>query len=118
MYLFFDQDPVVYERWKHIENNAAWQVLPCARKGMQNCWVSLSQEKIAVGIPRYRQVESIISGIELSSDLVEEPVAARYGWANWPTGNLVVVNVCPSQPSEPMNGPSPKDSATSGGQGI
>ncbi|MFP6900224.1 MAG: hypothetical protein VCA36_04740, partial [Opitutales bacterium] len=27
--------------------------------------------------------------IELASDLVKEPVAARYGWANWPTGNLV-----------------------------
>ncbi|MEE8450309.1 MAG: hypothetical protein V3R99_00290 [Thermoguttaceae bacterium] len=23
------------------------------------------------------------------SDLVDEPVAVRYGWANWPTGNLV-----------------------------
>ena len=27
--------------------------------------------------------------IELSSDLVADPVAARYGWAQWPTGNMV-----------------------------
>jgi len=27
--------------------------------------------------------------IELTSDLVDKPVAARYGWANWPTGNMV-----------------------------
>jgi hypothetical protein len=27
--------------------------------------------------------------IEVSSPLVSEPVAVRYGWANWPTGNLV-----------------------------
>ncbi|MEO1995923.1 MAG: hypothetical protein ABGZ17_11675, partial [Planctomycetaceae bacterium] len=33
--------------------------------------------------------------IELSSDLVEQPVAARYGWANWPTGNMVGRNRLP-----------------------
>lgn len=27
--------------------------------------------------------------MELRSDFVDTPVAARYGWANWPTGNLV-----------------------------
>ncbi len=91
MYLFFDQDPVVYERWKHIENNAAWQVLPCAREGNAELLGFIIAGKDRRWYPaNARQVRMDNKWcIELSSDLVEEPVAARYGWANWPTGNLV-----------------------------
>ena len=89
--LYFDQDPVVHDRWKHIENNAAWQVLPMPREGKAPI-----QGFIIAGDNRHwhpaKARESKVDNkwcIELSSDLVKEPVAARYGWANWPTGNLV-----------------------------
>ena len=91
LFLFFDQDPVVYERWKHIENNAAWQVLPQPREGKAPI-----TGFIIAGVDRRwypaKARETRLDKkwcIELSSDLVKEPVAARYGWANWPTGNLV-----------------------------
>ena len=91
IYLFFDQDPVVYERWKHIENNAAWQVLPCAREGNAELLGFIIAGKDRRWYPANARQVRIDNKwcIELSSDLVEEPVAARYGWANWPTGNLV-----------------------------
>jgi sialate O-acetylesterase len=91
LFLFFDQDPVVYERWKHIENNAAWQVLPQPREGK----APITGFIIAGADRRWYPAKARETRlnkkwcIELSSDLVKEPVAARYGWANWPTGNLV-----------------------------
>ena len=89
--LFFDQDPVVYERWKHIEDNAAWQVLPMPREGkapIQGFIIAGADRRWYPASARQTKVDGEWC-IELSSDLVEEPVAARYGWANWPTGNLV-----------------------------
>jgi hypothetical protein len=91
IYLFFDIDPVVYERWKHIEKNAFWQVLPCPREGN----AEFKGFTIAGADRRWYPAEAKharLNGepcIELSSDLVEDPVAARYGWAQWPTGNMV-----------------------------
>ena len=89
--LFFDQDPVVHDRWKHIENNASWQVLPMPRQGKAPI-----RGFVIAGADRHwhpaKARETKIDNkwcIELSSDLIKEPVAARYGWANWPTGNLV-----------------------------
>ena len=91
LYVFFDQDPVVHDRWKHIDNNAAWQVLPQPREGKAPI-----QGFIIAGVDqrwypaRAREIKLDNQWcIELHSDLVKEPVAARYGWANWPTGNLV-----------------------------
>ncbi len=90
-YLFFDSDPLVYERWKHIERNAHWQVLPCAKQGS----APLEGFIIAGADRRWypaRGKQTFLGGkncIEIWSDLVAEPVAVRYGWANWPTGNLV-----------------------------
>ena len=89
--LFFDQDPVVHDRWKHIENNASWQVLPMPREGKAPILGF-----VIAGANRHwhpaKARETKLDNqwcIELSSDLVKDPVAARYGWANWPTGNLV-----------------------------
>lgn len=92
MYLFFDSDPVVYDRWKHIEKNAFWQVLPQPREGAN---APLMGFTIAGEDRRWYPADARcvhLDGepcIEVSSDLVDQPVAARYGWANWPTGNLV-----------------------------
>ena len=91
LHLFFDQDPVVHERWKHIENNAAWQVLPMPREGkapIQGFIIAGADRRWYPADVRQVKVDDKWC-IELSSDLVQEPVAARYGWANWPTGNLI-----------------------------
>jgi sialate O-acetylesterase len=89
--VYFDSDPIVYEKWKHIERNAFWQVLPCPREGNAEIlgfiiagadrrWYPAKAKQIYVGKT---------ACISVWSDLVKEPVAVRYGWANWPTGNLV-----------------------------
>jgi len=89
--LYFDTDPVVHERWKHVENNAAWQVVPCASQGnapFEGFTIAGADRRWYPANARHAKVEGVWT-IELSSDLVPEPVAARYGWANWPTGNMV-----------------------------
>jgi len=91
IYLFFDSDPVVYDRWKHIENNAYWQVLPCAREGnaeFQGFIIAGSDRRWYPAKAKHAKLDGMWC-IEVQSDLVEDPVAVRYGWANWPTGNLV-----------------------------
>jgi len=91
IYLFFDADPVVYDRWKHIENNAYWQVLPCPREGkaeIQGFIIAGSDQRWYPAKARHAKLDGTWC-IEVLSDLVEDPVAVRYGWANWPTGNLV-----------------------------
>lgn len=90
-YVYFDSDPVVYEKWKHIENNASWQVLPQPRQGKAPVEGFIISGKDRRWYPAKAQ-EKRVDGtwtIEVRSDLVAEPVAVRYGWANWPTGNLV-----------------------------
>ena len=91
LFLFFDQDPVVHDRWKHIENNASWQVLPMPREGKAPILGFVIAGANRHWHPAKAQETKLDNQwcIELSSDLVKEPVAARYGWANWPTGNLV-----------------------------
>ena len=91
VYLYFDSDPIVYERWKHIENNASWQVLPQPYQGNAPIEGFIIAGKDRRWYPAKAQ-EKRLDGtwtIEVWSDLVAEPVAVRYGWANWPTGNLV-----------------------------
>ena len=97
LYLFFNIDPVVEEQWSHVENNAYWQVLPCPREGNADFRGFIVAGKDRRWYPaRGRHMK--LDGkwcIELTSDLVDEPVAARYGWANWPTGNMVGRNRLP-----------------------
>ena len=90
-FIYFDSDPVVYEQWKHIENNASWQVLPQPRQGKAPIEGFIIAGKDRRWYPAKAQ-ERRIAGtwtIEVRSDLVARPVAVRYGWASWPTGNLV-----------------------------
>jgi len=90
-YIFFDVDPVIYDRWKHIENNAAWQVLPCAREGnaeFQGFIIAGSDQRWYPAKAKHAKLDGLWC-LEVQSDLVKDPVAIRYGWANWPTGNLV-----------------------------
>jgi len=97
IYLFFDSDPVVYERWKHIENNAYWQVLPCPREGnaeFQGFIIADGDRRWYPAKARHARLDGKPC-IEVYSDLVDDPTAVRYGWANWPTGNLVGRNRLP-----------------------
>ncbi|MAG57655.1 MAG: hypothetical protein CMJ83_15300 [Planctomycetes bacterium] len=91
LHLFFDADPVVYDRWKHIENNAAWQVVPCARQGnaaFQGFIVAGADRRWYPAQAKHNKLDGKWT-IAVWSDLVPEPAAVRYGWANWPTGNMV-----------------------------
>ncbi len=91
IYLFFDSDPVVFERWKHIENNAYWQVLPVPREGKAKFLgftIAGADRRWYPATGKHSRLDGK-SCIELSSELVKDPVAARYGWAQWPTGNMV-----------------------------
>jgi len=90
-HVYFDSDPVVYERWKHIENNASWQVLPQPYQGkapIEGFIIAGEDRRWYPAKAREKRVDGEWL-IEVWSDLVKEPVAVRYGWANWPTGNLV-----------------------------
>ena len=110
LFLFFDQDPVVYKRWKHIENNAAWQVLPQPREGkapINGFIIAGADRRWYPAKARETRLDKKWC-IELSSDLVKEPVAARYGWANWPTGNLVGRERIPVPTFRTDNWPLPK----------
>ena len=91
IFLFFDTDPVVHERWKHIENNAYWQVVPFPREGkadFQGFIIAGEDRRWYPAKAKHTRIDGKWS-IEVWSDLVKDPVAVRYGWANWPTGNLV-----------------------------
>ena len=91
LFLYFDQDPVVHERWKHIENNASWQVMPQPYQGnapREGFIIAGADQRWYPAAAREVRRNGVWS-MELRSDFVDTPVAARYGWANWPTGNLV-----------------------------
>ena len=97
LYLFFDIDPIVRERWKNVTKQAYWQVLPCPREGNAEFTGFIIAGKDQRWYPakgRHTKLDGDWC-IELTSDLVTEPVAARYGWANWPTGNMVGRNRIP-----------------------
>jgi len=91
VYLYFDIDPVIYDRWKHLESNAAWQVLPYPYQGnapLEGFTIAGADRRWYPATARHAKLDGKWT-IEVSSDLCPEPVAARYGWASWPTGNLV-----------------------------
>lgn len=91
IFLYFDTDPVVHERWKHIENNAYWQVVPCPREGnarFQGFIIAGEDRRWYPAKAKHARLDGTWT-IEVWSDLVKDPVAVRYGWANWPTGNMV-----------------------------
>ena len=91
IYLFFDIDPVLQERWKPGPNSAYWQVLPCPREGQAEFLgftIAGSDRRWYPAKGKHTKLDGEWC-VEVWSDLVDEPVAARYGWATWPTGNLV-----------------------------
>ncbi|MCP3915961.1 MAG: hypothetical protein GY711_10435 [bacterium] len=72
-------------------------MLPCPREGnaeFEGFILAGADQRWYPAKARHAKLDGAWS-IELSSDLVPEPVAARYGWANWPTGNMVGRNRLP-----------------------
>ncbi|MEQ8787361.1 MAG: hypothetical protein RIC55_13730 [Pirellulaceae bacterium] len=91
LFLFFDLDPVVEKMIKPGQDPPSWLVLPCAYQGnaaLEGFIVAGADRRWYPAQARHVKLDGQWC-LELSSDLVAEPVAARYGWANWPTGNLV-----------------------------
>lgn len=73
------------------ENNASWQVLPQPYQGkapIEGFIIAGKDRRWYPAKAQERRVDGTWT-IDVWSDLVDEPVAVRYGWANWPTGNLV-----------------------------
>ena len=108
--LFFDIDPIVQERWKNVTKQAYWQVLPCPREGkaeFQGFIIAGKDQRWYPAKGRHTKLDGAWC-IELTSDLVTEPVAARYGWANWPTGNMVGRNRIPMPTFRTDNWPIPE----------
>jgi len=110
LYLFFDIDPIVKERWKNVTKQAYWQVLPCPREGnaeFKGFIIAGKDQRWYPAKGRHTKLDGNWC-IELTSDLVTEPVAARYGWANWPTGNMVGRNRIPMPTFRTDNWPIPE----------
>ncbi|MDE0736025.1 MAG: hypothetical protein OSB47_09395 [Pirellulaceae bacterium] len=109
LYLFFDIDPIVRERWKNVTKHAYWQVLPCPREGkaeFKGFIIAGKDQRWYPAKGRHTKLDDNWC-IELTSDLVSEPAAARYGWANWPTGNMVGRNRIPMPTFRTDNWPIP-----------
>ena len=96
-YLFFDVDPIVQKMVQPGKEPPYWLVLPCPRQGkapLEGFILAGKDRRWYPAKARHAKLEGKHC-IEVSSDLVPEPVAVRYGWANWPTGNLVGRNRLP-----------------------
>ncbi len=97
IHLFFDIDPIVRDRWKHIKNHASWQVVPQAREGraaLKGFIIAGKDRRWYPATAKHERLDGKWT-IAVTSDLVPNPVAVRYGWANWPNGNLVGRNRLP-----------------------
>ena len=98
VYLLFDPDPLVQQRWVKPDSTPPWwAVLPVPREGS----AELKGFIIAGKDQRWYPAKAKNAkrdgkwAIEVRSELVEDPVAVRYGWACWPTGNMVGANGLP-----------------------
>jgi len=97
IYLFFDPDPLVKAQVKPDREPPAWLVLPVAYQGnapLEGFIIAGADRRWYPAKARHAKLDGQWC-IEVWSDLVEDPVAVRYGWANWPTGNLVGRNRLP-----------------------
>jgi len=75
----------------------SWLVLPCAREGnaeLRGFIIAGADRRWYPAQAKHAKLDGQWC-VEVRSDLVEDPVAVRYGWANWPTGNLVGRNRLP-----------------------
>ncbi len=86
--LWFTPDPVfgtTPEEWAKLP---IWAAAPVAREGKAELRGFVIAGADRRWYPAQAKVNSKERCLEVWSDLVPEPVAVRYGWAQWPTGNL------------------------------
>ena len=110
LYLFFDVDPLVQSQIKPDKEPPYWLVLPCPREGkadFQGFIIAGEDRRWYPAQAKHAKLDGQHC-VEVWSDLVEEPVAVRYGWANWPTGNLVGRNRLPMPTFRSDNWPIPE----------
>ncbi len=95
--LFFDVDPLIEKDLSPDKDPPYWLVLPCPRQGkadLEGFVIAGADRRWYPAKAKHARLDGKHC-VEVWSDLVEEPVAVRYGWANWPTGNLVGRNRIP-----------------------
>jgi sialate O-acetylesterase len=110
LYLFFDVDPIVKGMIKPDREPPYWLVLPCAREGrapLEGFIIAGEDRRWYPAKARHAKLDGEHC-VEVWSDLVGDPVAVRYGWANWPTGNLVGRNRLPMPTFRTDDWPIPK----------
>ncbi len=96
MHLTFNTDPQNVKAMKKMwldkgQTPAYWAALPCPYQGEAPILGFTVADKDRRWYPA-KAKRAMLDGknvLTVWSDLCEEPVAVRYGWANWPTGNLV-----------------------------
>jgi len=110
LYLFFDVDPVVEGMINPDKEPPSWLVLPCARQGKAEFLGFIIAGEDRRWYPADAKHAKLDGKwcLEVWSDLVEDPVAVRYGWANWPTGNMVGRNRLPAPTFRTDDWPIPK----------
>jgi sialate O-acetylesterase len=88
IYAYFTPDPTMSQNRDDINGMPNWMATPVGRQGND---AELTGYSIAGSDRRWYPAEVRRNDEEnclmLSSPFVEAPVAIRYGWANWPTGN-------------------------------
>lgn len=110
LYLFFDVDPIVKATIKPDTEPPYWLVLPCPREGkapLQGFIIAGRDRRWYPAEAKHARLDGKHC-VEVWSDLVADPVAVRYGWANWPTGNLVGRNRLPMPTFRTDDWPIPK----------
>jgi len=98
MFLFFDPDPLVQQQWVKPDSTPPWwAVLPMPREGSADLKGLIIAGKVQRWYPAKAKNAKRDEkwALEVHSPLVKDPVAVRYGWACWPTGNLVGANGLP-----------------------
>ncbi len=86
--LYFSPDPVVERPRKEGKPLPYWAACPVTRQGSADCQGFVIAGKDRRWYPARARLNKQKQCLEVWSPLVEDPVAVRYGWAQWPRGNL------------------------------
>jgi len=110
MFLFFDPDPLVQQQWvKPDKTPPWWAVLPMPREGSSELkgFIIAGEDRRWCPAKARNAKRDGKWALEVHSPLVKDPVAVRYGWACWPTGNLVGASCLPMPTFRTDNWPLP-----------
>lgn len=85
--LYFTPDPINDKGPEGNKELPIWQAAPVTREGNADFRGFIIAGEDQRWYPARAQVNKKERALEVWSDLVPDPVAVRYGWAQWPTGN-------------------------------